>query len=655
MVARIAAVLLLAGSLLPLANWIPGGERDADYSARLGDWALGSALCAMVGVLVWFVLRRRVDDAGAPAVPSDIANERVALLWLCVGAAVLYAAVSLLAFSGRPLHLDEIIHVLQAQDLAAGRLTHTFAGPAPFFSVMHEVIVGSRSFGHFPVGGPAMLVPGVLLGATWLVGPVFGAVSAWAFGTLLRELEPTATARWRIAATTVFVLTPFGAFMFGSHMNHATTLAWLLLATVALSRAVQDDASVWWGLATGVGLGIAATIRPLDAAAFALPAAAWLAWRARLGRRPLVLLFLSGIGVAAPVSLLLWTNVETTGHALRFGYDLLWGASQGLGFHDAPWGEAHTPSRGVELISLYLTRLNTYLFELPFPSLLLPAIGLWAMPGLRPLDRYVAASAVLIGAGYWAYWHDGFYLGPRFVFAWLPALVLWSARGWSALMRTSASRPAVRNGLRASLGTGVALAVVTIAVVRLPTYRNGMISMRVPSAAAAEASVIDALVLVQESWGSQLLVRLWDRGISRPEAEFLYRSVDSCVLEESVSALERTGTRGEAARAVLVPLSADSARLVKSTLTPDPTERLLPGLPYTPNCLQRIAEARRGFLPLAPWRIVRDGNTYARWLPGRESEIAAHFPGRPVYLLRRAGSSVDAPLHWERLEVPLAP
>ena len=32
----------------------------------------------------------------------------------------------------------------------------------------------------------------------------------------------------------------------------------------------------------------------------------------------------------------------------------------------------HTPQRGVELIGLYLTRLNTYLFELPFPALLEP-------------------------------------------------------------------------------------------------------------------------------------------------------------------------------------------------------------------------------------------------------------------------------------------
>jgi hypothetical protein len=649
-VARLAALVLLAGSLLPLANWIPGGETDADYLSRLGDWALGTALCAMIGVLVWFVLRRR-ERVGAPLQsPVDVANERAVLAVLSAVAAIVYGAVALLAFSGRPLLIDEVIYILQAQDLAAGRLTHEIPGPKPFFSIMHEVDLGERAYGQYPFGGPAMLVPGVMLGATWLVGPLFGAIAVWAFGMLLRVLEPAASARWRLVATAVFAAAPFGAFMFGSHMNHATTLAWLLLATLALSRAVRDGASPWWGLATGIGLGTAATIRPLDAAAFALPAAAWLVWRARRGGRPLGSLLLSGVGVAAPMALAFWANLATTGHPFRFGYDVLWGANQSLGFHDSPWGDAHTPLRGIELIGLYLTRLNTYLFELPFPSLLLPIAGLWLLPQLRPMDRYLAAAAVLVGAGYWAYWHDGFYLGPRFLFAWLPLLVLWSARGWSAISQSVASKPAVRAGVRAGLWTGIALATVSIAIVRLPTYRNGMVSMRVPTDAAERAGVRDALVLVQESWGSQLLVRLWDRGISRPETEYLYRSVDTCVLEEAVSALERVGARGEDARRVLLPLTSDSARLVKSTLTPDPTERQLPGLPYTERCLRRIAEARAGFSLFAPWRIVRDGNVYARWLPGRETEIAAHFPERAVYLLRRGGIAVEAPLVWQPLD-----
>lgn len=648
---RLLAVALMLGSLLPLAHWIPGGEVDPMFGARLGDWALGIALCAALGVLVWFLSRHRDVPLVHRPLGLDARSERLGAAAISVAALLLYISIALGVFSGRPLLIDEIVQLLQAQDLAQFRLTHPIEGAKAFFSIMHEVDFGERAYGQYPIGGPAMLTLGVWLGAPWLMGPLVGAVSVWLFWLLLLALEPAASTGWRLLTTALFALAPFGAFMFGSHMNHASLLLWVLAAAVALHRAVQPEASAGWGFAAGVALGAAATVRPLDAAAFALPAAAWLLWRARVGGRPLTALLLSGVGVALPITLMFWVNLETTGHPLTFGYDLLWGAGHGLGFHSTPWGPVHTAARGVELIGLYLSRLNTYLFELPFPSLLLPAAGLWLWRGpLRALDRYLLCSALLVTVGYWAYWHDGFYLGPRFVFAWLPLLVLWTARGVRELDARLASRPAGQRGVRAALLAGVAYAMVTTAVVRVPTYRNGLVSMRIDPRAAESAQVRGALVLVQESWGAQLLVRLWAAGISRPDAEILYRSVDACVLEETLARLEDQSVREGAALAALRPLMADSARLVPSDLSPDFTQRRLPGLVYTARCLARLEGDRAGYLLYAPWRLLRDGNVYARWLPGREKEIAAAFPGRPVYRLHRAGALVGAELQWTLIE-----
>lgn len=655
MVTRLLAVLLLLGSLLPLANWIPRGEFDAGATGRLVDWTLGAALCAALGVLVWYVSRRQVPSLAPPPATVSRWSERRSVVIIASLAFLLYIAIALAVFSGRPLLIDEVVQLLQAQDLAAFRLTHPIDGPKAFFSIMHEVDFGDRAYGQYPVGGPAMLVLGVWVDAPWVVGPLVGAISCWLFWVLLREVEPGATSRWRVLSTALFAVTPFGAFMFGSHMNHASSLLWVLAASAALARATRSDAALGWGLVTGLALGVAATIRPLDAVAFAVPAAGWLLWRARHGGRPLVTVLMSGIGVAIPMSLLFWANAATTGHAFKFGYDLLWGAGHSVGFHSTPWGAVHTPARGVELIGLYLSRLNTYLFELPFPSLVLPALGLWlAARRLGAMDRYLLVSATLVAVGYWAYWHDGFYLGPRFVFAWMPVLVLWTARGVRDADVAWRDRPALRRGLRAGLSGAVAYAVVTLAAVRVPLYRNGLVSMRVDPSAAAKADVRDALVLVQESWGAQLLVRLWAAGVARPDAEVLYRTVDACMLEETLTGLEQSGARGSAALAQLRPLMADSARLIPSDLSPDFTQRRLPGLPYTARCLARLEDDRAGYLLYAPWRVLRDGNVYARWLPGREAEIAAAFPGRPVYRLRRAGPQVGAALRWERLDVPTA-
>ncbi len=662
MVTRLLAVAVLLGSLLPWPNWIPGGEVDPQYRDRVLDWALGVALCAAAGLLGWFIARSRLRTATPVAADAYLASggerqnaEPRRIVLLCAAAFGAYVLVALGVFSGKPLLIDEVVQLLQAQDLAQLRLTHDIPAAKPFFSIMHEVDFGARAYGQYPIGGPAMLTVGVWLGAPWVVGPLIGAVSCWLFWLLLCELEPQASARWRLGTTALFAATPFALFMFGSHMNHASALLWCLAATVALARAVKPGASVWWGFLCGIALGVAATIRPLDAVAFAVPSALWLLWRGREGGRAIHSVLASGIGVAIPMSLLFWANDATTGNPFKFGYDLLWGAGHSLGFHSTPWGAVHTPARGVELLSLYLTRLNTYLFELPFPSLLLPAAGLWLWRRrLAAMDRFLLAAFALVAVGYWAYWHDGFYLGPRFVFTWTPFLVLWSARGYRTLTSAASVPRSTAWGMRAAVWSGAAYAVVTLAVVRVPLYRNGLQSMRVDARAAEAAGVRDALVLVQESWGAQLLVRMWTLDVPRPDAEVLYRTIDACVLEEALVQLERDGARGPAALHALRPLMADSARLVPSDLSPDFTQRRLPGLRYSARCNARLEDDRAGYLLYAPWRLVRDGNTYARWLPGREQEIAAAFPGRAVYRLRRTGSAVGSALRFEPLDVTTA-
>lgn len=652
MATRLIAIAVLALSLLPIANWLPGGEVDGEYAARLLDWGYGLALCAGIGGLAAFVTRRRAATAGPRAEAVEVGSAgRNFIAGVAAGALALYATIARQVFTGKPLLIDEIVQVLQARWYAEGHLSVPTPALREFFSILHLVDLGDRTYSQFPAGGPAMLALGSAVDAEWLVGPVAGAFSVLLFARLLRVLEPSAPRGWHRFALLLFTVAPFGAFMFGSHMNHATTLLWLLVAMAGLAGSTaREDASPVWGLITGLGLGIAATIRPVDAAAFALPAAVWLLWRARRGGRPIVALLLSGLGVAMPMAFLLWVNARTTRKPFLFGYDLLWGAGHGIGFHRSPWGPIHTPLRGLELISLYFTRLSVYLFETPFPGLLLAAGALWWRRTLSAMDRYLFATAALVIAGYWAYWHDGFYLGPRFMMPLLPVLVLWCARLPLVLRERFPSARGLHLALRATLVSGAAYAALSLAMVRVPQYRNGMTSMRVDIATASRAAgVTGALVLVKESWGAQLVIRMWTLGLSRSDTEVLYRNTDACRLELALGALEREGVRGTEALARLAPLQADSARLVKSDRSPDFTERLLPGLAYAPICEARIREDQSGFSHLAPFRLAQDGNVYARWLPGREAEIAAQYPERPLYLLTRQGAGVEAPFVWRRL------
>ncbi|MDQ8153193.1 MAG: hypothetical protein P3B98_00910 [Gemmatimonadota bacterium] len=653
--ARVGAFVLVILGFVPWAAWLPVGLEMPGLAAQLRDWTSGALLTAGIAGLAWLTSRRGhwpTTQAALTAHATDRvpAREARARYLVAFGSLILYAWVATAVFSRRPLLIDELAQLWQAQRFAEGRLWLPMPAHREFFSFLHLVDVSDRVYAQFPPGGPFMLWLGVAVGAAWLVGPVCGAVSVWLFARLARAAEPTASSRWVLGATLLFALTPFGVFMFGSYMNHVTALLWILVAVTSLAALTSDAEpaclprrNALRALVLGLALVLAATIRPLDAFAFALPAAIWLV--ARAGRSPQRWMenVIAGIGVVIPFAAMMYVNQQTTGHPLRFGYEVLWGASHGLGFHAAPWGEPHTPLRGFALASLYQWRLQSYLFETPFPSLLLPLAGLGLAQRVSALDRYLLASSGLVILFYLLYWHDGFYLGPRFVVALLPALVLWSARV-PRLVRDRVASPHVQRAVRAALAFGIVGAIVFNLPVRIATYRAGLTSMRVDYARTAEtAGVTNALVFVRESWGAQLVARLWALGVPRSMTELVYRGTDTCHLEEEVTRLERAGLRDAAAVAPLHALLAqDSAFVVKSTMTPDPTERVRPGAEYSRTCLQRITEDRAGFLHYAPLRLVTTGgNIYARDLHARDSLLLAEHPDRPVYLLTRAGTRVD--------------
>jgi hypothetical protein len=157
-------------------------------------------------------------------------------------------------------------------------------------------------------------------------------------------------------------------------------------------------------------------------------------------------------------------------------------------------------------------------------------------------------------------------------------------------------------------------------------------------------NVEHALIFVRESWGTQLMARMWAIGIPRSETELLYGKVDACVLEQRIATLEHAGLRDTTALSALVPLLADSARVVKSPFSLDVTERYLPGSLYTPTCAERIAEDRQGFTLLAPLLYADWGtNVYARDMHERNLALVRRYPDRPLYLLRPPSNALGAP------------
>ncbi|HEY7861093.1 MAG TPA: hypothetical protein VIB98_06575 [Gemmatimonadaceae bacterium] len=608
------------------------------YAIELRAWLRGVGVVLALTLAIVALTRSRPAWWRAPALASLTEwyrdRPRAAQWLIAIVAFAVYAVAAQVVFDGRPLNIDELAQLVQARIFTAGRLWLPAPAHLEFFGVYHIIDTGGKVYSQFPAGGPAMLALGELLRAPWLVGPICGALGVAAFAWYLRAVESRAGVA--LGALLMFAFAPFVVFMSATYMNHAPTLMWLMIGVAALAHLTRSASPrPALALVVGLALGCAATIRPVEAVAFAIPAGIWLLARALRERSRWSDALAAALGVAIPLAALMWLNSQTTGAPLRFGYEVMWGSAHGLGFHRDPSGALHTPLHGLALINLYFVQLQSHMFEAPLPALIPVLAALALIPRFDAYDRYWLAASALLVAAYFSYWFSGDYLGPRFLYPLAPVLALWTAR-LPLIVRDRWGSGARFRGTIAAYAVS-AIGALTIGIpARAHEYEKiGPLERWDASDAAALAGARNALVLVRESWGGQLIARLWALGISRSDASFLYRRVDTCVLSGRLDAVESRGLRGDAALAALAPLMADSARLLPSPFSPRTGERALPGLEYGPSCRSHIAENAAGFLPYQPFIVARgNGNVFARDLGARDTILLAEHTGAPVYSVR---------------------
>ncbi len=645
------ALFLAVLAFVPLANRIPPNGASAPwFPAMLSYWGWGTLLVGGAA-FVLALLSRNVDALWPATLVGGlrtffIGSPTRTVLLIAVLAGGCYLAVSLLIFGGRPLHIDELAQLQQARIFASGALWHSAPAHPEFFGSMHMIDSLGRVYSQYPAGGPAMLALGVLAHAAWAIVPLCGLITVIAFAAYLRIAEPRTGVG--LLATGLFAFAPFVIFMSGTELNHAPLLMWIAIAIACMACVVASaEPRPWWALASGLAFGAAATVRPGDAVAFALPAAFWYLAQAFRDRARWADVLFAGVGLAIPVAILCWVNLRTTGAPLRFGYEVMWGPGQAPGFHLDPFGDPHTPIRGLRFISLYFMRLQMYMFEAPIPSLLPVILALALATRVDAFDRYLLAASALLVILYFGYFFDGFYPGPRYVYPLALPIALWTAR-LPRLVRERFTSPLPYRGVAYGylLAGGMALAGGVPS--RVHQYAGMLPPMRWnPDSASAAAGVRDALVFVRVSWGAEIIVRLWALGVPRGTVEQLYRHVDSCLLDQMAARLERAGVHGPLATDSLRPLLRDSAQVVPSPLSPDHSERVRENATYTPGCVSHIREDRRGFTVYPPVLLAEKGNNvWAYDLRGRDTLLLAQYPARPIYLLRPESADVGAPLRF---------
>ncbi len=655
---RAAPFLRAAGWLLLILPFVPlrsvfGDPPGTGWLLEPSEWLLGLFTFVAAAWLAARIFPDAVDRAAAFIVRAhERWPERTFRLGALAALAALLTLASFGAFSRRPLLIDSIIQLFQGKIFASGAA----AAPAPpfeaFFSTQHMLVDGARWYSQYPPGHPGVLAAGTWLGAPWLIPILMTLATAWLIADVAKRAFGEPTSRLTLV---LLVIAPFFWFMGASYMNHVSALLFIALfvwlfqrweAAISDSRVAQGRAALGQVGLAGFALGLAFLSRPLTAlavgAAFIVPAL-----RAA-GRRWVPAGLAGAVGFAVVASLYPLFNAATTGDPFTPGYVKLWGADHGLGFHETPWGDAHTPLTGLrnELVDLGL--LNSFLFEWPIPALML--LGGFLAFG-RQSGGWVARLTLAFFAipiAYFFYWHRDAFLGPRYLYEGL--VFLMPLMAWSLVrLHWTLAGVGVRwlGGVRAGtlLSATLGLAVLYSAFYGTPSryriYASGMASLKLDLVREAEAAGIDdGLVFVSVSWGNRLLSRARGAGASASVGERVYRRSDHCEMEETVAQAEAEGWSGDRLDAALVALMRGPGELeVRDELNRDQTLRLVPGRPLTERCRREILYDQAGYTNYSPHLAANDPDlrgrfVFARDLGAQNAMLVAHYPDKPAYLYR---------------------
>lgn len=393
---------------------------------------------------------------------------------------------------------DEIAYLFQARLFSQGQLWMPAPQLAEFFDTL-LIVDGARWFSQYPPGHPLFLTPGVALGMPWIIGPMMGGVTAIAIWLLGTRLYDERTGR---LAGIFTLISPYFWYMSGSYLSHSTCLAMGSLSALGLMTAFQETGrwSLLPALGGGTALGAAALIRPLTAIGLALGLGLLaligtstingLAPRIRRVAAIMPLFVAAAIAVAALVPLY---NLMTTGHPLKWGYQLANPYPHELGFGRRGHQDIdYTPAR-----ALFNTRVRYRwldggflagrspipgggFFFWPFPAIAV-ALAILARGKPTPTDVALGFVIVNLAAAYFFYYFLEICWGPRFIYESSFALLLLTARGVIALGET-----AVRCGWENSRSPGANSSSAFAAAFLIPAVFIAVFHVSLPTGETRE-------------------------------------------------------------------------------------------------------------------------------------------------------------------------
>jgi hypothetical protein len=449
---------------------------DPTPAADLG--AVLATLLRAVSVASFLIAVFSLLETVSPLSPVPAATRRWrAWPWVVI------AAVAAVALSGWVAHdvlealphlPDSVTYLLQARWLQHGGLWGSAPAIENHLNVPYTYVRGDRWLGHYPPGWPLLLSVGLVVGAPWMVAPLFGGLFVVLLYLTGREIDGPILG---LTAATLGLLSPLVRLISGSLLSHAASASfilgglWLLLSSRRLESTLR-------AVASGMAVGLAFGIRPLSATVVAVSFAVLLIVDLarhldRGARNRFIAWCMAAATAAAPT---LGANALITGDPLSFPYSLASGPmyfaanfpfglrnldallySTANAIHGWGWPLSHGPFWGA----------------LGFAFAFVPFL----LRRARAADLLLAAmvaGVMLAHLGTRGHGLHGF--GPRYHFEVIAPLLLLTARGIAELARLDTGERQLERRLHiavvCALFTGLCVSAAAVLPERLALYHG---------------------------------------------------------------------------------------------------------------------------------------------------------------------------------------
>jgi len=574
----------------------------------------------------------------------------IGILFILLVAAAIYL-ISAQAFNHRPHLVDTIGQLFHAKIFAAGKLYTSAPTDYSFFMTPHMVVDEGRFYSQYPPGHIAVIALGLLFNMPWLFCIALAAGSLPLLYLFVRDAYDRDTAT---LATFLLGLSPFFLFMSGSYMNHITELFFVLLALRSFQCWEQNKHPLLSMSILGISGGILFLVRPFTAIIVGV-VFLFLVLPKLFSNRIKLLQTALGALSAMPFALfMLYYNAQTTGSSLLPGYTKLWGHGHGLGFHIDPWGDLHTPLRGILKQTAQILELNEFLFEFPFPALIPLGALLIFSKRLKLWDLRLLLFFLTFPVAYIFYWHRDSFLGPRFLYVTIAFLIPLTASALVTVYRWSQGKTIGLEGILKPVNMRVfflsimAISYLYLAFFSLPPrykiYSQLMRSFKIEfQEDIGQGNINQGLIFVAVSWGHRIISQLRGAGISASLVQAAYRKVDSCDLQHLLLDYQK-GTISQEILKNKIENLLNTARPVSfiEGISKDKTLRFWENRKVntlTPECVDELEYDQMGFTNYAPFFADNNPNlsppfVFATDLRSRNLELISQHPELKPYLYR---------------------